>query len=248
MPYLSLIILLVDSRVLDLDRIYLSEIRKRWPKKNILPIYTKSDLSLGVKHKNSFNLLQPSSRRKLIKLIREEIEKSDLDDKEKTNSAIVMGGANSGKSSFINLLVGKKKAKKSPEPGTTRALSRHKIPSTNLIIYDSPGIFPPNLGRNSKTLFQLLNFLPSTPDSRENYSEWAFEYLKENYPEKIVLLSSSENQESLESYDSFIRELAQKYKLLEKKGELSLFRAEQKFVELIRKGAIGRITWKIYNS
>ncbi|AGX89028.1 GTPase [Mycoplasma parvum] len=229
-----------------MEKIYLAEIQKRWPKKHILPIYTKADLALEKKEKNSFNLLQPSSRRKIIKLILNEINHAELRNEEKTNSAIIMGGANSGKSSFINLLVGKKKVKKSPEPGTTRTLSRHKIPSTNLIIYDSPGIFPSNLRKELKILFQLLNFLPSTSDSKENCSEWAFEYLAKNYPEKIkFLISTYKNEENIFNYEFFIKKLAQKYKFLEKKGELSLFRAEQKFIELIRKGQIGKISWKI---
>ncbi|WP_245529192.1 GTPase [Candidatus Mycoplasma haematominutum] len=155
-----------------------------------------------------------------------------------------MGGANSGKSSFINLLVKQQKAKRTAEPGTTRGISRHKIPQTNLLLYDCPGFFPDKADKNLAALLQLLNFLPTTPDSAINYSEWGFNYLLEKHPTRLKNWINLADLNSLDYY-SFLKNIALKYKLIEKKGELSLGRAEEKFINLVRKGEFGRITWEL---
>ncbi|AFO51964.1 GTPase YlqF [Candidatus Mycoplasma haematolamae str. Purdue] len=242
MPSLSLIVLLVDSRAPFLREIYIKEIRKRWSHKNILTIYTKEDLTDSKSLENCFNLFKPSSRHRIIKLLNQTISSLKLTPKESTNAVIVMGATNSGKSSFINLLVGSKKTKRSPEPGTTRGISRHKIPSTSLIIYDSPGLFPSQVNKSVRSLLQLLNFLPSTPDCREEFSEWGYNYLVRNYPKRLRQFLP-EDIEELPIYPSFLELLATKYKLLEKKGELSIEKAEAKFIHIVRSGLLGKILW-----
>ena len=59
----------------------------------------------------------------------------------------VVGYPNTGKSSLINLLVGRKMAKTSPEAGYTKGIQKIKI-AKGIHIIDTPGIIPPG-ERNS---------------------------------------------------------------------------------------------------
>lgn len=241
MPYISLILLVVDGRVPQLKELYIKEIKRKWANKEILVIFSKQDLLPYPKPEHSFDLRKPSSKRAILRLINSKLKSLTLSTKESTNSLIIMGGANSGKSSLINLLIGRRKVKKSPEAGTTRGITRHKIPATPLLVYDSPGLFPTNLNKELRILFRLLNFLPATEGGQEVIGEWAYNYLTGSHSDKLkkLLPNSPENL----SYHSFLKALAQRYRLLEKRGELSLELAEQKFLQLIRNGIIGNLYW-----
>ena len=56
--------------------------------------------------------------------------------------AVVLGVSNVGKSSVINLLLGKNKITTSKYSGTTLKSINNKIPDTNITITDSPGLIP----------------------------------------------------------------------------------------------------------
>ena len=56
--------------------------------------------------------------------------------------AVVLGVSNVGKSSVINLLLGKNKTTTSKYSGTTLKSINNKIPDTNITITDTPGLIP----------------------------------------------------------------------------------------------------------
>ena len=56
--------------------------------------------------------------------------------------AVVLGASNVGKSSVINLLLGKNKITTSKYSGTTLKSINNKIPDTNITITDTPGLIP----------------------------------------------------------------------------------------------------------
>ena len=56
--------------------------------------------------------------------------------------AVVLGASNVGKSSVINLLLGKNKITTSKYSGTTLKSINNKIPGTNITITDTPGLIP----------------------------------------------------------------------------------------------------------
>ena len=56
--------------------------------------------------------------------------------------AVVLGASNVGKSSVINLLLGKNKITTSKYSGTTLKSINDKIPGTNITITDTPGLIP----------------------------------------------------------------------------------------------------------
>ncbi len=61
---------------------------------------------------------------------------------DKKVKAVVLGASNVGKSSVINLLLGKNKITTSKYSGTTLKSINNKIPDTNITITDTPGLIP----------------------------------------------------------------------------------------------------------
>jgi len=61
---------------------------------------------------------------------------------DKKVKAVVLGVSNVGKSSVINLLLGKNKITTSKYSGTTLKSINNKIPDTNITITDTPGLIP----------------------------------------------------------------------------------------------------------
>jgi ribosome biogenesis GTPase A len=78
--------------------------------------------------------------RDLIKRQAKELQK--LEEKEKVSVGII-GYPNTGKSSLINLLIGKNSAKTAAEAGFTKGLQKLRL-SPGIVLIDSPGIIPEN--------------------------------------------------------------------------------------------------------
>ncbi|MGC9079665.1 MAG: GTPase [Nanopusillaceae archaeon] len=140
---------ILDSRFPKECRIrYLEEYIKSRKKKLIIvlnkaDLVTEDFLSVVVEEFNKeFPTVYVSAKtrkgsRKLRKTIKENSDKN----KEKVYIGL-FGYPNTGKSSVINLLVGRKRAKTSPIPGFTRGLQIVKL-SRRFYLIDSPGVVIP---------------------------------------------------------------------------------------------------------
>ncbi|MEM1684262.1 MAG: GTPase [Nanopusillaceae archaeon] len=139
----------VDARFPKDSRIYkLEKLAKKMGKKLIIVI-NKSDLvpeDFLYLVKEEFNVEFPTvyiscKTRKGSRELRRKIK--DLIPKEKKKVYIgVFGYPNTGKSSTINLLVGRGRAKVSPVPGFTKGLQLIKL-SKKVYLIDSPGVIIP---------------------------------------------------------------------------------------------------------
>jgi hypothetical protein len=114
--------------------------------KILIPILNKSDLSLKKPIiKNS--VLVSCKNRKGIKELRDKIKaeakkiKKSKENKYNRIQVGVIGYPNSGKSSLINLLIGKTSAKTGAEAGFTKGLQKLKLTS-DILLLDSPGVIP----------------------------------------------------------------------------------------------------------
>jgi len=113
-------------------------------KKKIIYILNKADL-ISKKQRQDFYpyAFVSCTLRKGVKELRNLIKrqaKDILKDKEKANVGII-GYPNTGKSSLINLLIGKNSAKTAAEAGFTKGLQKLKL-SPGIVLIDSPGIIP----------------------------------------------------------------------------------------------------------
>ena len=84
--------------------------------------------------------------------------------------AVVLGVSNVGKSSVINLLLGKNKITTSKYSGTTLKSINNKIPDTNITITDTPGLIPKEKRLSDMTSVETgLKLVPAGEISRKTF-------------------------------------------------------------------------------
>ncbi len=118
-------------------------------KKKIIYVMNKSDLVKQLK-KEELKEIHPAvlvscTQRKGIKDLRNKIkfEAQKIEKKEKNEKIAVgiIGYPNTGKSTLINLLIGKRSAGTGAEAGFTKGVQKLKL-SSEIVLLDSPGVIP----------------------------------------------------------------------------------------------------------
>ncbi|PZM79031.1 MAG: ribosome biogenesis GTPase YlqF [Candidatus Melainabacteria bacterium] len=94
----------------------------------------------------------------------------------------VVGMPNTGKSSLINWLIGKKQVKVADRPGVTRGPQWIRV-HPKLELLDTPGILPPNISsRNVGEKLGIFNLAPAGAYAPEELAERAIAELQKRYP------------------------------------------------------------------
>ena len=83
--------------------------------------------------------------------------------------AVILGVSNVGKSSVINLLLGKNKITTSKYSGTTLKSINNKIPKTDIMIIDTPGLIPEGRISDLISVESGLKLVPSGEISRKTF-------------------------------------------------------------------------------
>lgn len=142
----DIILEILDARfALEMKNPELEKIIKQKNKK-IIHVLNKSDLIDFEKIKPNLKKLYPYTlisckERKGIKNLRTKIK---IESKKLGKGRVVvgvLGYPNTGKSSIINILIGKASAKTAPEAGFTKGLQKLKL-SSGIVLMDSPGVIP----------------------------------------------------------------------------------------------------------
>jgi ribosome biogenesis GTPase A len=100
-------------------------------------------------------------------------------------NAMIMGIPNVGKSTLINTLVGKTKAKVGNEPAVTKGQQRIKL-EEGLYLYDTPGmLWPKIVNENSGYRLAITSAVKDTAYDHDDIAFFAAEYLLTAYPERL---------------------------------------------------------------
>lgn len=155
---------------------------------------------------------------------------------------IVTGIPNTGKSAFINKLVGNLKAKVENRPGVTRKTQWVTL-GKSIELLDTPGVLPPKLSSNDTAL--NLAFTGAIKDSILDIESLAFEFIKKmkkDYPENLSKRYNL-NAFSLESQDPYelLKIIGKNRKILMAGGEVNMFRTSEMILEEFRSGKLGKI-------
>ena len=123
----------------------------------------------------------------LAKSLPEQIRKlvPTKDQTGKQINAMIMGIPNVGKSTLLNTLVGKAKAKVGNEPAVTKGQQRIRL-EEGLYLYDTPGmLWPKIVNQNSGYRLAVTSAVKDTAFDHEEIACFAAEYLLQEYPERL---------------------------------------------------------------
>jgi len=114
-----------------------SDLVSKKPKQDFYPyVFVSCTLRKGIKD------LRDLIKREAKQVKKEEIPSSENQTKEDERVNVgIIGYPNTGKSSLVNLLIGKNSAKTAPEAGFTKGLQKLRL-SPGIVLIDSPGIIP----------------------------------------------------------------------------------------------------------
>jgi len=157
------------------DLVDLNEVREKIEKENLKPYVI-------------YSCKLPIGRNRLRTLIRIIVKKQKFAEKHAKAHVGVIGYPNTGKSSLINTLAGKGRAKASSEFGFTKGIKKIRF-NKDIIILDTPGVFgeKENIETRSGDLKRQAEIGVRTASSVKN-------------PEYIVFLLVKENPSIFDSY------------------------------------------------
>lgn len=222
--------------------------------KPLIKILNKSDLADSVLTKVWIDHLQaqhnvkaialttedPSGARNIAELIKKLVPNKNEEGKQ--INAMIMGIPNVGKSTLINSLVGKTKAKVGNEPAVTKAQQRIRL-EEGVYLYDTPGMLWPKIANeNSGYRLAVSGGIKDTAFDHEEIACFAAEYLLEAYPE---LLKKRYNIEELPSQEvEFLEALGRKRGCVKGGGHVDFHKASEILVNEIRDKTLGNITFE----
>ena len=173
----------------------------------------------------------------ITNLTRKVIKKAGI--KNKSIRAMVVGIPNVGKSTLINCIAGKKKAKASNKPGVTRAKQWIETKS-QLELLDTPGILRP---REDKDTFLNLAFIGTINDDVLDVGALAsdlIEKLVEIVPEELCARFKIDIKDKTPL--EIMETIAAKRGCLLKAGIVDYMRVSGVVLSEFRKGKLGKIT------
>lgn len=156
---------------------------------------------------------------------------------------MIVGIPNVGKSSFINKMVKKNRAKVEDRPGVTRGNQWYTI-AKNLEMLDTPGVLWPKF--DDKVVGEHLAFTGAVKDQILDIELLAvrlLDFLKEHKPADFLARFKLENEDidNIESYE-LLKMIGKKRGMLVSGGEIDTERAAIMLLDEFRSAKLGRIT------
>ena len=156
---------------------------------------------------------------------------------------MIVGIPNVGKSSFINKMVKKNRAKVEDRPGVTRGNQWYTI-AKNLEMLDTPGVLWPKF--DDKVVGEHLAFTGAVKDQILDIELLAvrlLDFIKELKPADFITRFKLEN-EDIENIDSYelLKMIGKKRGMLVSGGEIDTERAAIMLLDEFRSAKLGRIT------
>lgn len=154
---------------------------------------------------------------------------------------MVVGIPNTGKSSFINKMAGRNRAKVADKPGVTRSNSWFAVGS-GIELLDTPGVLWPKF--EDKAVGDKLAFIGSVKDEildSETLALRLINVLKNGYSERIAERFKIMGFEDKEDYE-VLEMIGRKRGMLISGGEIDYERASVMLLDEYRGGKLGRLT------
>jgi ribosome biogenesis GTPase A len=252
LPQIDVVIEVCDARLpLSSENPMITEIRGDLP---LIKILNKSDLADPKKTAVWLEYLEsqknvkaialttdnPSVAKTLPSLIRKLAPSKNETGKQ--INVVIMGIPNVGKSTLLNTLVGKAKAKVGNEPAVTKGQQRIRL-DEGLYLYDTPGmLWPKIINENSGYRLAITSAVKDTAFDHEDIACFAGEYLLAEYPERLQeryqLKSIPETEIEL------LEEIGRRRGCVKSGGRIDFHKASAILINEIRDSTLGGITFE----
>jgi len=252
LPQIDVVIEVCDARLpFSSENPMITEIRGDKP---LIKILNKSDLAdanltqVWLDHLDAQQNVKaialttenPVIAKTIPSIIKKLVPNKDKDGKQ--INAVIMGIPNVGKSTLINTLVGKAKAKVGNEPAVTKGQQRIKL-EEGLYLLDTPGmLWPKILNDNSGYRLAISGAIKDTAFDHDDIACFAAEYLLEQYPDRIAKryeLESLPNQEV-----ELIEAIGKRRGCVKSGGIVDFHKASAILINEIRDKTLGSLTFE----
>ncbi|QOL25758.1 ribosome biogenesis GTPase YlqF [Thalassotalea sp. LPB0316] len=252
LPQIDVVIEVCDARLpFSSENPMITEIRGDKP---LIKILNKSDLAdenitklwldyLASQHNVQAIALttdNPSVAKTIPSLIRKLVPHKD--EAGKQINAVIMGIPNVGKSTLLNTLVGKAKAKVGNEPAVTKGQQRIRL-EEGLYLYDTPGmLWPKIVNENSGYRLAITSAVKDTAFDHEDIACFAADYLLAAYPERLAERYKLEDMPVREI--ELIEEIGRKRGCVRSGGMVDFHKASEILINEIRDKTLGAISFE----
>jgi ribosome biogenesis GTPase A len=252
LPQIDVVIEVCDARLpFSSENPMITEIRGDIP---LIKILNKSDLADPAKTKFWLEYLEsqknvkaialttdnPSVAKTLPSLIRKLVPSKNETGKQ--INVVIMGIPNVGKSTLLNTLVGKAKAKVGNEPAVTKGQQRIRL-DEGLYLYDTPGmLWPKIINENSGYRLAITSAVKDTAFDHEDIAAFAGEYLLANYPQRLQ--ERYQLKEVPETEVELLEEIGRRRGCVRSGGRIDLHKAAAILINEIRDKTLGEITFE----
>lgn len=237
----DIILEVLDARFIEETRNLEIEEEIKQQNKKLIYVLNKSDLLLNKKLKK-INLLPgilvSCKERRDIKKLRELIKIFSKKIKKQSEGKIIVGiigYPNTGKSSLINLLIGKSSAGVGSEAGFTKGIQKLRL-DENILLLDSPGVIPEEkYSHTEKEKISKQTIAGGRSFSQVKDPEIAVAKLITTYPQ---VLEKFYNVQANGDSEILIEELGRKKGFLKKGGLVDVDRTAR---QILRDWQVGEI-------
>ena len=154
---------------------------------------------------------------------------------------LVVGIPNTGKSTIINKIAGRKVAQSADHPGVTKRLTWIKTDS-KLALLDTPGILWPKIDDQKVGLrLAITGAIKDEILSTEDLTYFALDYLSKNYPDN---LKERYKLTELGEPETILQAIGKNRGMLRAGGLIDRNRCEEMLIKEIRDERLGRISWE----